>query len=60
MAEEETKSFNVNQSQNPEKSDRTLGVKVDELDERIVSPQKLKDIFDKMTEIDTNPNAKSS
>jgi len=30
------------------------------LDERILSPQKLKDIFDKMTEIDTNPNSKSS
>jgi hypothetical protein len=35
-------------------------VKVDQIDERIVSPQKLKDIFDKMTEIDTNPEGKSS
>jgi len=41
-------------------NERVPGVKVDELDERILSPQKLKDIFDKMTEIDTNPNSKSS
>ena len=33
----------------------------DRFDERnILSPEKLKDIFDKMTEIDTNPRAKAS
>ena len=40
--------------------ERILGASIDKLDERIISPQKLKDIFDKMTEIDTNPQAKSS
>ena len=29
-------------------------------DERIISPQKLKDLFDKMTEIDTNPRGRAS
>lgn len=33
---------------------------IDKLDERIISPDKLKDIFDKMTVIDTNPNDSSS
>ena len=55
--EESTKSFEMG---TPEQDEKTLGVQVDKLDERIVSPQKLKDIFDKMTEIDTNPRAKSS
>jgi len=34
-----------------------MGVNIDKLDSRIISPQKVKDIFDKMTEIDTNPNS---
>ena len=29
-------------------------------DERIISPKKLKDLFDKMTEIDTNPMGRAS
>ena len=29
-------------------------------DERIISPKKLKDLFDKMTEIDTNPQGRAS
>ena len=36
------------------------GVDVKNLDERIISPDTLKDIFDKMTIIDTNPADSSS
>lgn len=57
---EQTKKFDVGQKQGQRENEKTVGVKVDKLDERIVSPQKLKDIFDKMTEIDTNPQGKSS
>ena len=61
--EEETKTFKMGGSadENPGlQPERVLGLNVDKLDERIISPQKLKDIFDQMTEIDTNPQAKSS
>ena len=29
-------------------------------DQRIINPKKLKDMFDKMTEIDTNPRSRSA
>lgn len=61
---EETKTFkmesNTDENNNQGQPEKVLGANIDKLDERIISPQKLKDIFDQMTEIDTNPHAKSS
>ena len=37
-----------------------MNVSIEKLDERLISPDKIKDIFDKMTVIDTNPRDRSS
>jgi hypothetical protein len=37
-----------------------VNVSIEKLDERLISPDKIKDIFDKMTVIDTNPSDRSS
>ena len=44
----------------PKANQKDVNVSIEKLDERLISPDKIKDIFDKMTVIDTNPRDRSS
>ena len=43
-----------------EKDASAQGAQIDPLLDKYISPEKLKDIFDKMTEIETNPESRSA